>query len=499
MAEALKDSKVETKFKDMSVVRGGSQITLPEGMSMDEGIEWLRRMKVEDERVVAINEQVDAFPLDGAFAFHKAMARKYGFVGMIPTPGFFGPKPPTMIGVAISHEETVQVPWGRVQIPGVDGYLVTYTGIKEGRQIFIIGGEVKQRFKKEVSDLAAATRKIVQEESIYKAKAIKVSFPEISPEDFDPTAHAPKFIDTSKVREDELVFSKDVATMVQNSVFTPIEFTSKCRELSIPLKRGILLEGPYGTGKTLTAYVSAKKAVNNGWTFIYLETVKDLQRAILFAKQYGPAVIFAEDIDQVLKGGRSDDMNGILNTIDGVDTKSSEIIVVLTTNHVELINPAMLRPGRLDAVIPVRPPDDVAVTRLVRLYGRGLIEEGTNLDGVGNMLQGKIPAIIREVVERSKLAAVTRTKGSESFKLTDEDLVEAAKSMLSQMELLNPNTKPQPSAMEIFGRAIGQEVAVGQLLASYGPNLDKVIPAELVSKVAKELSKTLPASLASKQ
>lgn len=490
-------SKVDEKFKDITVVREGHQIVLPEGMSMDDGIEWLRRKKVEDERVVAINEQIDAFPLDGAYAFHKAIANKYGFAGLIPTPGFWGPKPPAMIGVSVSPTETVQVPWGRVQIPNIDGFLATFVGQKDGRQIFVIGGEVKQRFKKEISELAQATRKIVKEESIYKQKAIKVAFPDISPEDFDPTAHAPKFIDTKNVNEDELVFSKDVAMLVQDSLFTPIEHTQKCRELRIPLKRGILLEGPYGTGKTLTAYVSAKKAVSNGWTFIYLETVKDLQRAIFFAQQYGPAVIFAEDIDQVLKGGRSDEMNAILNTIDGVDTKSSEIIVVLTTNHVELINAAMLRPGRLDAVVPVRPPDDLAVGRLIRLYGRGLIDDNADLTEVGKLLQGKIPAVIREVVERSKLSAVTRTKGQEDFRLTGDDLVSAAKSMLAQIDLINPNQKPQPSPMEILGRAIGQEVALGQVLASYGPNLDKVIPSELVAETMKALQGK-PLALANK-
>lgn len=488
-------SKVDDKWKDVTVVREGNQIILPKGMSFDDGMEWLRRKKVEDEREVAINEIVEGFPLDGAIAFHKAISRKYGFAGLIPTPGFWGPTPPTMVGVQVSVDETVQVPWGRLQIPNIEGFLQTQVTLKDGRMVFLIGGRVKQRYKAEIAELAATTRQIVLGESIYRGKAVKVSFPEIDPENFSPTDNAPKFLDVRNVRQEELIFSKDVAVLIQDSLFTPIEHTSTCRALKIPLKRGILLEGPYGTGKTLTAYVTASKAVKNGWTFIYLETVKDLQRAIFFAQQYGPAVIFAEDIDQVVRGNRSEEMNGILNTIDGVDTKSSEIIVVLTTNHVELINAAMLRPGRLDAVIPVRPPDTLAVGKLIRLYARGLVEENASLEEAGKLLQGQIPAVIREVVERSKLSAVTRTDGNSEFRLTDNDLVHAAKSMLAQIALINPNTAPAPHPMEVLGRALGREIAIGQVVSSYGKDLDKVIPSEIISETVNQLQKRIPESL----
>jgi hypothetical protein len=67
--------------------------------------------------------------------------------------------------------------------------------------------------------------------------------------------------------------------------------------------------------------------------------------------------------------------------------------------------------------------------------------------------------------------------------------------MLAQIDLINPNQKPQPSPMEIFGRAFGQEVAIGQIIASYGPNLDKVVPAEILADAVKSLqAKPLPLS-----
>lgn len=484
-AEAVKEDGNKMKWKDVQVLREGDKITLPEGMSFDEGIEWLRRKKEEDNRVIAVHEQVDAYPLDGAYALWCVISKKYGFAGLIPTPGFWRDHPPEMIGVATGPASQVQVPWGRMQIPNVSGYIETSVMQKEGRLIFVIGGEVQQRFKKDIAELAKLTRDYVRENSIYRAKAIRVSFPELKANEYNPTTNAPKFIDTSNVSDAELIFSKDVALLVKDSLFTPIEKTAQCRQYKVPLKRGILLEGPYGTGKTLTAYVTAQKAVNNGWTFIYLGSVKDLQRAIYFAQQYGPAVIFAEDIDTVMKGQRDDTMNGILNTIDGVDTKDGELMVVLTTNHVELISPAMLRPGRLDAVVPVRPPDAEAVGRLIKLYARDLIEPGADLTEAGKLLDQKIPAVIREVVERSKLAAIGRLPAGQELHLNGDDLVHAAKSMLAQIELVNPNHKEPPHPIEILGRSIGREMAVGQAIT------DKV----LSTKEGRELfEKVLPVS-----
>src|SRR5690606_20126549 len=132
-------------------------------------------------------------------------------------------------------------------------------------------------------------------------------------------------------------------------------------------------------------------AVQNGITYLYVPRADELKDAIEFAKLYqNPAsVVFCEDIDRVTKGERSVAMDDILNIIDGIDTKTANIMVVLTTNHMDNINPAMLRPGRLDAVIPVTPPDAKAVERLIRVYAKGAVRADEDLAHVGATLAGR--------------------------------------------------------------------------------------------------------------
>ncbi len=456
-ARAEKESKMSDEQKKgdryVELERAGKKITLPEGMSFEDGILWLQRKREEDQRVVTVSEEVSGYPLDAGIAVMRALERSRGFLGLESTKSMFGENPPAMITVETGVEETTQVPWGRVTVPGIEGYLETGLTLRDGRPVLQIGGQVKQKHRSEVASLIAEARQLLKAESIYRGKAIRVRFPQAG-EPPNPKL-MPRFIDLRRVREDELTFPTAVAEQVRTSLFTPIERTEACRRAGIPLKRGVLLEGPFGVGKTLTAYVTAKKCAENGWTFIYLETVGDLQQAIAFAKEYQPACIFAEDLDRAVSGDRSVSMDAILNTIDGIESKGTEVMVVLTTNDVEAVNRAMLRPGRLDAVISVTPPDAAAAVRLVRTYGRGLIREGEDLAPVGEALAGRIPAVIREVVERAKLQSVAC--GGE-VELLASNLLAAASGMARQLELLDNDADEPMDDVEVFAEAFGSVV-----------------------------------------
>jgi transitional endoplasmic reticulum ATPase len=447
------------KFEDVGIERQGTKIVLPSDpkvMTEEEAIECLNRKIKQDKEEVAVHEEIHAFPMDGAHALMRVLEHRFGWASAAPTPGFFGPNPPTMVNLEYDYGKHTQVIWGGFIIPGIEGQLQTGATWNEtdNRPYFVIKGKVKQKYQGEVKEIARLVREYVKDRSIYRGKAIILKTDSDGDVDLND---APKFMDLSRINEAELVFPAETQVQVETSLFTPVTRTEECRALKIPLKRGILLEGPFGTGKTLTAGVTAKKACANGWTYIYVDRVTGLKEAMIFARAFAPAVVFAEDIDRVLDGDRDVSVDDILNTIDGVESKSQEVITILTTNHIERIEPAMLRPGRLDAVITVKAPDSEAAQRLIRLYSRGLISDKEDLTAAGLELAGQIPAVIREAVERSKLYAISRTQPGETFKLRGVDIANAAKGMKAHMDLIKPKVV-EVSDEEALGRALGKVI-----------------------------------------
>jgi len=264
----------------------------------------------------------------------------------------------------------------------------------------------------------------------------------------------------------ELVLPADAGNAVQINLWNPIQHTEFCRANHIPLKRGVLLEGGYGTGKTLTAFQTAQLCVNNGWTFVLLDDVRDIHQALEFARMYEPCVIFAEDVDKAAKNGqRTDETNRIFNTIDGIEAKGRDIMTVLTTNLVGDIHPGFIRPGRIDAVITVGPPDDQAIVRLVRRYaqdsqGRPVLDELLNDEQIVAAMapvKGANAAFIREVVERSKLAAISHADGA--IVVSESDLATAANTMKMHLDLVYGTPDEDGNVMDTALEAMSSKCA----------------------------------------
>lgn len=468
-------------FKDVILERSGRKIVLPSDprdMTTDEGIAFLHQIRDEENATCGVHHQFDCFPMDGAIAFHRAVCEMFGHPIGTKTPpkSFFdSPKPPVLVTVETGVNEKVQVPWGSIKLFGIDGRLETGMPPEGTEPRFYIQGEIKKKNEKLVADIAAKTEHNLRKHSIYKGKAIRVHFNWIRDQrPFDWQVDSPRFIDVSKISEEQLIFGDEIKNLLNVGLFAPIKKAKLCRQFGIPLKRGVLLTGPYGCGKTLTAYVTAKLCEDNGFTFLYLNDVRDLPLAFKFAKLYAPCVIFAEDVDMATNGPRDPKLNEVLNIIDGVDYKDKEIITILTTNHAENINKAFLRPGRIDTVIPVLPPDKQAAERLIRLYGGDLLAEGCDIEPAAEFLTGQIPATIRECVERSKIATLARTDDL-TGQVTSDDLIVAMKGMEPHMLLLNgAKTGDGPSALEVsmacLGAGIGKAVA-----ATSGTNLPPIL------------------------
>lgn len=471
------------------IVRHGEKLILPEKMKIPEAIDLLeRRLKFEQEEV-AVQETFLAFPLDGAFAMDKILTKKFGWTPAEATFSFFGKNPPQMISVDVGPDETVQVPWGKFSLPGVDGYIQSSAAQKDGRTCFHLTGVVKRMHEDTVREFFAEIRAFLKTNSIYRGKAIKIRFRDDDGDVLEMPE--PKFLETKHIKPENLIYAKDVQNSIETNLFTPIQRVHDLIANGIDVKRGVLLGGHYGCGKTLAAHVASKLAVDNGLTFIYVARADELADAINFAKLYGDpaAVIFCEDIDRALAGQRSVKIDDILNILDGVDSKQLRLITVLTTNHLENINAAMLRPGRLDAIIEVTPPDAEAAERLLRFYGGDAIRPDEDLSAAAKRLAGTIPATIAEVVKRAKLAQLSlQEPGSKVENLTAEALDRAAFTMKTQNELLDRASRPPqaaPTLDQAFGDLVEARLGSGRTRVKGGLSIPGVGDGEIDAKVTR--------------
>jgi transitional endoplasmic reticulum ATPase len=420
-------------------------------MSIPEAILVMCKRMQYLEQAVQLVENLDVFPYDGALALDVVLRDKYGWSQATATPTWFGPVPPSLINVKTGPDTFVRVPWGQFSIMGVDGKIAIGTNLKDGRYMFQMTAHIKRKDEATLQDIFNRVRAHLAKNSLYRGKAIKMKFRD---DDGDPLPMPePEFIDVAQIDPNQLIYSKSVHEAIETNLFTPIRRVKDCIANGIPVKRGVLLGGTYGTGKTLGAMVAARYAVEAEVTYIYIPRARELAEAIEFAKQYSePAcVIFCEDVDRTLSGERDEDMDEVLNLIDGIDTKNQNIIVVVTTNNLEKIEKAMLRPGRLDAVIEVTPPDAEAAVRLLRHYGGAAVLGETNLDEAGALLAGNNAAIIAEVVNRAKLSQLRlNAPGVRVTNLSQEALVEASRTMRAQIDLLEGRTG-KPADTEALG------------------------------------------------
>ncbi len=208
--------------KRLSVEHTGTKIvlpSLPRPMTYEEGITVLHALIKEEAQKVGISEVVECFPLEGAWALRKVLEQLFGHVMTADaTPAtLFSPEEPgaTMMTIEISPGVQDQVMWGKFHVPGVTGELST--GYHEdpytGNLSFAITGTVRKRDQQTIKGIAEAVRNFVALNSLYRGKAIKirtVQHPRIKDRYIVDFNTCPQFIDTSKVRENELIFSQDV-------------------------------------------------------------------------------------------------------------------------------------------------------------------------------------------------------------------------------------------------------------------------------------------------
>lgn len=465
------------------VIFTGTKFVLPETCKgLKDAIKVLTRRMQDEEEHYSFSRTFPYRPWDGAAAADRAIRRVFGFSIGVTLRSFFGSQPPEMRTIPVGVNETIEVPWGQVALPGLDGAVLYFGATRDPElgQCFHVNVDAPRKYRKHIQGFLHVVDEELRERSIYRGKAID-------------GADTPNFIDVSAVTPDDVVYTAEVMRQLEANVWSPIRHASSLEALGQPGKRSVLFEGPYGTGKSLGAYLTAQVAQANGWTFLICRPGRDdLQETLRTARMYQPSVVFFEDLDTVSTAGDAStgDVTRILDSFDGIQTKGLKMLLVLTTNHVENIHKGMLRPGRLDAVIHIGAMDRAGVEKLVRRIVGDKLSPQVNFDAVFAAYDGFMPAFVREAIDRTVRYSVARNNGELST-ITTEDLVLAASGLRDQLNLMEGASEEtnRTTIDALVGDAVAKRVDNLKLVNIGGhvssPTYDIRLDTEAVAKALK--------------
>lgn len=421
---------------DDSIEFKGNKIVLPEQYDGDvlAAAKYLERYHESQEKTYGYNRKFRYRPWDGAHAFHSVLKKYFGTTGLgknIP-PSFFSPeRPPQMETINVGLNKTTQIPWGEVEFPPLSAtFQIHGVNDREFGDLFYLGVEAPKKFKKHIEAFYELIEKELKENSIYKGKAIT-------------GATRPDFLDTSRVDPKRVVYSEKVMELLDQNLFGRVKFADQLREMGIPLKRSVLLEGPYGTGKSLAGMLTAQEAERSGWTYILCRPGQDdLFNVLKTAQLYAPAVVWYEDIDTLASGGSAEHISQLLDLLDGVQGKGVEVIAGFTTNFVENLQKGVLRPGRIDSIIHIGELDSAGYRKLVDQLVKPEFLGNVDYELVQKSFTGFLPAFVTEAINGALAVAVTRSGGNlKNLKIDTQDLIDSGLNLRRQLDLMNGATE----------------------------------------------------------
>jgi transitional endoplasmic reticulum ATPase len=213
------------------------------------------------------------------------------------------------------------------------------------------------------------------------------------------------------------------AAKLREGVELPLKHPDAFRRLGIRPAKGFLLYGPPGTGKTLLAKACARESQAN---FIatkssdllskwYGESEQQIARLFARARQVAPTVIFIDELDSLVpaRGGGLGEpqvtervVNTILAEMDGLEELQG-VVLIGATNRPNLIDPALLRPGRLDELVYVGPPDTAGRRRILAIHTKGMpLADNVDLEVLARRTENFTGADLEDLTRRAGLVAL---------------------------------------------------------------------------------------------
>ena len=283
-----------------------------------------------------------------------------------------------------------------------------------------------------------------------------------------PSGMREVFIENPDVKWDEIGGLADVKRELQEAVEWPMKYPGLYDKLGHKMPRGILLHGPTGTGKTLLAKAVATESEAN---FVSVrgpellskwvgESERGIREIFRRARQASPCVIFFDEIDSIapIRGVGGDSavtervVSQLLTELDGMENMHG-VVVLAATNRSDMVDPALLRPGRFDKIILVPLPDKESRLSILKINTKIIpaltdpsVPEYVNLEKIAEMTDGMsgadvaaisntaVSLVIHEFLDNNPNVKDIEKK-SEEAKVTMKHFVEAVKRVKDQKDL----------------------------------------------------------------
>lgn len=265
----------------------------------------------------------------------------------------------------------------------------------------------------------------------------------------DPTVYKMLTEDPGKVPYEDIGGLTEQMHTLRETIELPITNPELFKRVGIKAPKGVLLYGPPGTGKTLLARALAynvnanfMKVVASSIMEKYIgESARLIREMFTYAKNNQPCIIFIDEIDAIggrrLSEGNSSDreiqrtLMELLSQMDGFDSLG-QVKVVMATNRPDVLDPALLRPGRLDRKIEIPLPNEAARVEILKIHARSITKVGDlNYEAISKICEEFNGADLRNVGTEAGMFAIRANRDY----VVEEDFFQAARKIKDAKKL----------------------------------------------------------------